>query len=203
MFPMSDILDDIRVLASNEIEDLGRDVNSQNAAIFRFTNIVMEKRARQAYIVEWSDPLNIAADGKQTFLRNGIPITDLYEPLGMNMSTNFGAQVPKRYSFETSNGWIHEADNTPIDTRGLTGSYVLKYLRYPAKITAVTDTVEFPRAAKWDLIFDVVALCKLPKNYYEEFAAIKSRATGTTTVKAAIAAKGTNSAPPSILDREE
>jgi len=49
---------------------------------------------------------------------------------------------------------------------------------------------------------DVVGLCKYPKNYYQEAEAVRNLATGTATVKAAIAAQGTNSAPPSETDRE-
>lgn len=200
---MSDILTTIRDLAVNELGDLGDTDTNQNAAIFRFVNVVLDKRCRQAYIEEFSDALNITADGDYTFVRNSVDITDLYEPLAVHVTDKYGRTIASRTSFESPTGWRRESDNQLMNIRGVTGLHVLKYLRYPAQIDASTDTVEFPRAAKWDLIFDVVALCKLPKNQYDEFGAIKSRATGTATVKASIAAKGTGSAPPSLTDREE
>lgn len=202
MFPMSDILPNIRILSKNELDDLGNSEAEQNETIYRFMNVSMEKRARQAYIEEFSDPLTIAGDGDYTFKRGGVDIDDLYEPLSVHVATKYGKGITPRTNFESTIGWRRESPNQPIDIRGITGEHVLKYLRYPKPITASSDVVEFPRAAKMDLIMDVVALCKLPKNYYQEYDAIKKEATGTATVKAAISAKGTNSSPPSLLDRE-
>lgn len=201
-FLMSDILSDIRSLAVNELGDLADDETSQNEVIFRFVNIVLDKRARQAYIEEFSDALNITADGDYTFLLNSVSITNMYEPLGVHVTNKYGRTITSRTSFEAPTGWRKESENQLINIRGVTGLHVLKYLRYPSAVTASGDTVEFPRAAKWDIIMDVVALVKLPKNYYAEYDAIKKEATGTATVKASIAAKGTNSAPPSLADRE-
>lgn len=201
-FLMSDILTTIRDLAANELADLGDTETDQNAAIFRFVNVVMEKRARQAYIEEFSDALNITADGDYTFLLNAVAITNLYEPLGVHITNKYGRTISQRNSFENPLGWRRESDNQLMNLRGVTGLHVLKYLRYPAEVDASTDTVEFPKAAKWDIIMDVVALAKLPKNMYNEFDAVKKEATGTATVKASIAAKGTNSSPPSLTDRE-
>lgn len=200
-FLMSDILDDIRTLAANEIEDLGSDSTTQNAAIFRFVDIVLDKRVRQAYNVAFSDVLNITSDGFQTFQRGATTITDLYEPLGLYDSNN--RQTLKRTAWDAPNGWWRESDNLEIHTKGLTGNHTLKYIRYPTAITVSGDTVEYPRAGKWDIIFDVVRLCKMPKNFYEEAAAMGALATGTATVKASISAKGTNSAPPSMTDKED
>jgi len=199
-FLMSEILEDIRSLAVNELDDLGADLTTQNEVIFRFTNIVLDKRARQAYNVAFSDPLNITTDDYQTFQKDAVDIEDMYEPLGIYGPT--GAQALNRKSWDAPMGWIREADNLLIHTKGLTGNHTLKYIRYPAAITASSDTVEYPRAGKVDLIMDVVSLCKLPKNFYQESEAMAARATGTATVKASIAAKGTNSAPPSPTDKE-
>lgn len=201
-FLMSDILTTIRDLAVNELGDLGDTEEAQNAAIFRFVNVVLDKRARQAYIEEFSDALNITTDGDYTFLRGTVAITDLYEPLGVHVTDKYGRTIQPRTSFEATPGWRRESDNQLMNIRGVTGLHVMKYLRYPASVDASTDTVEFPRAGKWDIIFDVVALSKLPKNYYQEYDAIKKEATGTATVKASISAKGTNSSPPSMIDRE-
>jgi len=197
---MSDILTDIRTLAVNELGDLADDETTQNAAIFRLVNIVLDKRARQAYNVEYSDALNIVADGYQTFQRSSVAITDMYEPLGIYGPTNH--QTLKRKSWDAPSGWIREADNLGVHTKGLTGNHTLKYIRYPAAVTASSDTVEFPRAGKIDLIMDVISQIKLIKNFYDESNAIAAKATGTATVKASIAAQGTNSAPPSETDRE-
>ena len=201
-FLMSDILPIIRNLAANELSDLNNDEAEQNAAIFRFVNVVLQKRARQAYIEEFSDALTLVGDDDYTFQLDSTDITNLYEPLGIYITNKYGKTVRKRTSFEDTSGWIREADNQKINIRGFTGAHVLKYLRYPAEVDDSTDSVEFPLAAKWDIIMDVVALAKLPKNYYQEFDAVKKEATGTATVKASIAAKGTNSAPPSLTDRE-
>ena len=156
-FLMSDILDDIRTLAANEIEDLSSDTSSQNTAIFRFVNSVLDKRARQAYIEEFSDPLDITGDGDYTFQLNGVDIEDMYEPLGVHVTDKYGRTIQSRTSFEAPTGWRREAENMTINIRGVTGMHVLKYLRYPAEITASTDIVEFPRAGKMDLIMDVVS----------------------------------------------
>lgn len=203
MFLMSVILPDIRRLSVNELRDIGNSEIEQNDAIFSLTNIVLDKRARQAYIEEFSDALNITADGDYTFLLSGVAITDLYEPLAVHVTNKYGKPIQTRTAFDAPTGWRRESDNQPVNIRGVTGLHVLKYLRYPAQITASTDPVEFPRAAKTDIIMDVVSLVKLVKNYYDESNAIKAKATGTATVKASIAAKGTNSAPPSMTDKED
>lgn len=202
MFLMSVILPDIRRLSVNELGDIGNSEIEQNEAIFSFTNIVLDKRARQAYIEEFSDALNITADGDYTFLLSGVAITDLYEPLAVHVTNKYGKPIQTRTAFDAPTGWRRESNNQPVNIRGVTGLHVLKYLRYPAQITASTDPVEFPRAAKWDLIFDVVGMVKQVKNYYDEATAMRNLATGTATVKASISSRGSNSGPPSILDKE-
>jgi hypothetical protein len=203
-FIMSEILSTIRTLTQNELGDLGDSETEQNNAIFGFTNVVLRKRARQAYQTQWSDVLNITTNGYQTFNANGSLIADLYEPLMLyNVSGSREAQTAKRPSFDIGNGWFRDAENQSIHTYGLTGNHKLHYIRYPAVISVSSDTIEFPKAGQWDLIMDVVALCKLPKNFYQEYDAVKKNATGTATVKASMAARGTNSAPPSIADKEE
>ena len=199
-FLMSDILTPIRNLAVNELGDLADDEGSQNEAIFRFVTIVLRKRARQAYNAAFSDTLNITADGFQTFLKDAVAVTDLFEPLAVY--DNAGRATNKRTAFDAPIGWWRESDNLNIHTKGMTGNHQMKYIRYPLLVDAAGDTVEYPLAGQWDLIMDVVALIKLPKNFYQEFDAIKKEATGTATVKASIAAKGTNSSPPSLTDRE-
>jgi len=201
-FPMSDILPIIRKLAEMELEDLGTDESTQNSIICQLTTVVLRKRARQAYLVETSDTLDITSDGYQTFLKNGQPITDMYEPLGIYGPLGYLAL--KRSSWDAPEGWWREAENQPIHTKRMTGVHYLKYLRYPKPVASQNDTVEFPLAGQWDLIMDVVALCKLPKNFYQEYDAVKKNATGTATIKATINARGsTNWSPPSEKDKEE
>lgn len=200
-FLMSDILTTIRDLAAMEIEDLGSDSTAQNAAIFRFTTVVLRKRARQAYIVETSDALTISGDGYQTFLKDAVAV-QMYEPLAIYGPS--GSGINKRTSWDAPVGWFRESENNLIHAKSMTGSHTLKYLKYPEPITASTDTVDFPLAAQMDIIMDVVSLVKLIKNYYEESNAIKAKATGTATEKATINARGQgNFSPPSLLDKEE
>lgn len=201
MFLMSDILDDIRTLAVNELDDLSPDPDAQNQAIFRFVNIVLDKRARQAYNVETSDPLTISGDGYQSFLKGGNPIEDMYEPLGLYDAQ--GRQAYRRTTWDSLKGWWREADNQMIHTKGLNGEYTLKYIRYPSHVTSESSAVEFPRAGKWDLIYDVVGMIKLIKNFYEESEYVKRQATGIATTKASEAAQGSMFDPPSRDDREE
>lgn len=201
MFVMSDILGVIRTLAVNELDDLSPDPNEQNDKIIEFTNVVLRKRVRQAYNVDTSDPLTISGDGYQTFLKSGNPITEMYEPLGLYDTQ--GRQAYRRTTWDSLRGWWREGDNQPIHTKGITGDYTLKYIRYPAKVTSISDPVEFPLAGQWDLIYDVVGLIKLIKNFYEESDYVKKQATGITTTKASERAQGSMFDPPSRDDREE
>lgn len=196
-FLMSDILTPIRDLAAMELADLGDDETAQNEAIYRFVNTVLRKRARQAYIVEITDPLNIVADGYQAF-----DVANMYEPLAIYGPTD--KVTNKRSSWDNPAGWWRPSEFQNIHTRGMTGNHTLHYLRYPATVTDSTDTVEFPLAGQMDLIMDVVSMIKLIKNYYSESDAVKARATGTATIKATINARGQgNYSPPSPLDKEE
>lgn len=203
MFLMSDILDKIRTLAVMELGDLADDETSQNAAIFGFTTVALRKRAKQANNIQWSDTLNIASNGYQSFLTGGSAINDLYQPVMVwDVSGARERQTNRRSSFDLGNGWYREAENTQIHTYGLTGNHKLQYIRYPAAVTSSSSTVEFPLAGQMDLIMDVVALIKLPKNMYEEYGAVKAQATGVATVKAAIDAVGRSQVTPTLEDRE-
>lgn len=192
----------IRDECANELGDIGNGEVQQNEALYRFLNIVLRKRARQAFIVAFSDSLTIALDGYQAFVRGSTAIVDeMYEPQGLYTSPAT-VQVQKRTAWDAPTGWIHEDPYSQIHTKGVSGSHVLKYLRYPANVALTGDTVEFPQAGYWDLIYDVASMVKLVKNAYDEAAAVRNIATGTAAVKASTAAKGTNSAPPSPLDKE-
>lgn len=192
----------IRDECVNELGDIGDTETEQNDALYRFLNIILRKRARQAYIVAFSDALTISADGYQAFVRGAIAVKDeIYEPQGLFTSSTTVA-VQKRTAWDAPTGWIHEDPYSQIHTKGISGSHVLKYLRYPANVSVTGDTLEFPQAGYWDLIYDVAGMVKLVKNFVDEAAAIRGIATGKASVKAGIASKGTNSAPPSMTDAE-
>lgn len=201
-FFMSDILTTIRDLAVNELEDLDESESVQNDAIYRFVNIVMRKRAKQANNVQWSDALSIASNGYQTFLVSAVAISNMFQPLMVWDMTAREKQTRQRNSFDGGNGWYREADNQLIHTYGLTGSHKLQFIRYPATITASSDTVEMPLSGQWDVVFDVAKLIKYPKNFYNEADAMGKQATGIATVKASIAAQGKGNPNPDLNDKE-
>lgn len=193
-FAMNDILPTIRSLAQMELGDIGDNEGEQNDMIFRLTNVVLRKRARQAYVVEMSPPLEILTSGYQSFVT-----TNMYEPLDIYNAS--GRKAKKRSSWDAPIGWWRSSEYQGIHTKGMTGSHTLHYLRYPSAVTSDTSLVEFPMAGQMDLIMDVVQMIKLVKNYYSESDAIKARATGTAAIKASIAAKGTYNSPPSLEDK--
>lgn len=200
-----ELIDIIRDECAMELGDLGNSETEQNDTLYRFLNVVLRKRVRQAFKVAFSDSLTISADGYQTFLRGSVDVTtELYEPQGVFPYSGGadGVAAQKRTSWEAPTGWIHEDAYSQIHTRGLSGSYRLKYLRYPANVSASGDVLEYPQAGYWDLIYDVASMVKLIKNAYDESIAVRNLATGTASVKASTSSKGTNSSPPSPLDKE-
>lgn len=203
-FLMSDILQTIRDLSANEIEDLGTDPNTQNAAIFRIVTSVLREMVKEANNVEWSDELNISSNGYQTFTRASSAITDMYLPIGVyNVTGAREKPTTKRTSFDIGMGWYRESDNQKIHTYGLTGNHKLQYIRYPVAVTASGDTVELPLASQRELIMRVVSTAKLVKNFYQESEAVKAQANKSATVRAAMAAKGNLPSQPSMTDRGE
>jgi hypothetical protein len=190
----------IKDLARMDLEELGADDDSQNTAIFRFMNIVMQKMARMAYNVEFSDAKAINSDGYQVFDRNESPITDLFEPLTIVDTTPQENEMQKRTSYSGPKGWWRESNNLGIHVRGITsGSYKLKYIRYPKLVTLATDDVEIPSTGNEALIMDVVSLIKLVPNSYggSEFTGARAKQAYGGVTQGAVSARGTgNSGQP-------
>lgn len=193
----------IKKLVQMDLEELGPDDDTQNSYIFQFMNIIMMKMARMAYNVEFSDAKTISADGYVTFQLNGTDISNMFEPLTVyDASDN---EMQKRTSYSAPKGWWRESNNLGIHVRGLTsGSYKVKYIRYPALVTLTTDTVEIPPSGYDALIKDVVSLIKLAPNSYagsETVGAMAKQAYGGVT-QGAISARGTGNSgqPPGPAD---
>lgn len=191
------------IIKANEkdIEDLGGDLDSQQSYIFKFMNIAMWKLAKLAERVEYSDALTLSADGFVTFTKSGQPI-ELFEPKTIYMPS--GQPMNKRTSDEAPLGWWKEAETVDIHVRGfglttnqklVTGDYVLKYLRYPKKVTLPTDNIDFPPAGYDALIKEVSAMVKLPKNSYSgsDFFDNKAKQSYNNLTQGSISARGTGS----------
>lgn len=193
----------IKKLVQMDLEELGPDDDTQNSYIFQFMNIVMMKLARMAYNVEFSDAKTISADGYVTFQLNGSDIANLFEPLTVYDSTD--NEVQKRTSYSAPKGWWRESQNLGVHLRGLTsGSYRLKYIRYPKLVTLTDDAVEIPPSGYDALIKDVVSLIKLAPNSYagsEYVGGLAKQAYGGVT-QGAISARGTGNSgqPPGPQD---
>lgn len=193
----------IKKLAQMDVEELGPDDDTQNSYIFQFMNVVMLKMARMAYNVEFSDAKTISADGYVTFQLNGVDIANLFEPQTLlDASEN---EVMHRTSYSAPKGWFRESNNLSVHVRGLTsGSYKLRYIRYPALVTLTTDTVEIPPIGYDALIKDVISLIKLAPNSYagsEYVGGLAKQAYGGVT-QGSVSARGTGSSgqPPGNQD---
>lgn len=194
----------IKKLCAMDLEEIGSDDDTQNTHIFQFMNIILMKLARMAYNVEFSDAKTISTDGYVTFQLNGTDIDNLYEPLTIVDTTPLENEMQKRTSYSGPKGWWRESNNLGIHVRGITGSYKMKYIRYPKLITLTTDTVELPPSGYDALIKDVVSLIKLAPNSYagsEYVGGLAKQAYGGVT-QGAISARGTGNSgqPPSAQD---
>lgn len=162
----------IKKLAAMDTEDLGADNDAQNSYIFMYMNIAMFKLARLANQIKYSDSKTISADGYVTFQQAATDISNMFEPL-IVFDPN-GKPVQKRTSDDAPIGWYRDAENQEIHIRGFSatsrpltaGSYQLKYIRYPKKVTITTDTVEFPPSGYDALIKEVLSLIKYSSNSY-------------------------------------
>lgn len=192
-------------LAEMDIPDLGADSTTQNSYIYQFMNIAMMKLAKVAFIVTYSDVLAISANGQYIFKKNTAPIVDMFEPQTILSSTD--TPLLHRNSYEASTGWWRDSQNQEIHLRGVTaGNYTLKYLKYPARVTLDTDTVEFPPSGYDALIKEVLSLIKYTKNSYggADFMDAKAKVALGEAVQGAISARGTGSTgqPPGAADTQ-
>lgn len=156
----------IKKLAAMDAEDLGSDDDSQNSYIFYYMNIALMKLAKLANQIKFSDAKTISADGYVTFQQSSTDITNLFEPMMIYnpaAASPSSSEIVKRTSETAPFGWYRDADNLEIHIRGIgskyiAGSYQLKYIAYPKKITLTTDAVELPPSGYDTLIKEVLSL---------------------------------------------
>lgn len=155
---VNEVLTPIRKFCASYLEELGGNESLQNSYLISYLSIGLKKLAHVAYVVRYSDPLNVMADGNQTFQvnGNGSAITDLYAPLRLIGSN--GMELEKRTTYAASKGWYREAANMPVHTKGISGVVILQYVAYPKTVALVTDEVEFPESALLGLAYHVSAM---------------------------------------------
>lgn len=183
-----------------DVIDLGEDTD-QDFYIFEWVNMFLRQNAKKMRKTKTSDSLSISSTGYVSFLVSSQSITDMYEPYQM-LDANDRA-VRKRTSFDDPGaGWYREDAYSDIHVRGLSGTYRLKYIKYPEKITLGTQTPECPPAAYSELISWVVSRIKYTKNYYEESKAMQADADAVklAAVKASVSGMGTNAQQPGVDD---
>jgi hypothetical protein len=183
----------IQKLGEMDVQDLGNDDAAQKSNIYTFMNVAMMKHARLAYLGETSDLLSITADGPQVFLKNGSVITNMFEPL--TLLDSLGNEVRQRTSFTSSKGWYRESFNKDVHTKGITGVHTLRYLRYPALVTADANPVDFPPSGYDVLIKEVLAMIKYTRNSYggAEFLEKNAKEQLNQVAQGSVRAQGTGS----------
>jgi hypothetical protein len=157
-----DLITPIAKYVTSFIEEIGSSSASQNVYLLNYISLALRKLANLAYQVKISDALSLSADGDVTFTQAGLAL-DFYAMLRIIKPD--GRSLNKRTSFEDTSGWWRESANMPINITGFTsapplaaGNYRLHYLKYPAKVTAVTDVIEFPEAGIMCLIYYTCAM---------------------------------------------
>ncbi|QHT61696.1 hypothetical protein GXP70_18095 [Paenibacillus lycopersici] len=200
------ILSVVRTVNKMDIDYLGSDSTSQNQTLLQFMNVALWNLARLCYNAETSDTIAISADGNASFTRGNAAITNMFEPLRLIKVNVDGSEeeAPQRYLDTSAVGWYCEGPNQPIHIRGLSGSFKLKYLRYPRIVTQESDPVDMPESGYKPLIMEISALVKNVKNFYEEANAMEGAARSgyAEIVQAAISARGAapGGSPPSFAD---
>lgn len=193
MATAGDVMTMVQQMCAMDIAEIGNDAAGQQAFLVTVINRATKELAHLAYRTKVSDPLNIVADGYQTFQVNGAPITDLYGPLRiLNPS---GTETVKRSSYSGPQGWWRESDAAQIHTKGLSGNHTLHYVAYPANVSNSVSALDFPEAGLMGLVFWCSGIVKESRNAYDEAAAMYSK--GKERLKilvlSNIAARGTSS----------
>jgi hypothetical protein len=199
----------ISSVCQNEMQDLATDTQGQKDAVYRLMNLCLWKQGRIAYWSQYSDQLNLSADGYYTFNSSNQPITDLFEPQ-MIFQPN-GQPLQPRTSDVAPIGWYRESQNLQIHIRGFSatpalaaGNYQLKYLKYPKQITIDGDAIEIAPSGYYQLVFDVCRMIKLSRNSYggAEFMGQHADQALSAAVQGAISGRGTGAVgqPPSAAD---
>lgn len=190
----------IKIACKKDVIDLGED-DDQNFYIYEWINLWLFQNAKKIRKTVTSDVLAIALTGYVQFQVNSQAIDNMYEPYQVLDATDKAAT--KRTSFDnTSAGWYREDAYSDIHVRGLSGSYRLKYIKYPDKITLGTQFPELPPAGYHELVTWVVSKIKLTKNYLTESDMVLAQSKSTTlaAAKASMSAMGTNAQQPGIED---
>jgi hypothetical protein len=194
---------EIKMLAKMDVIDLGDDDDSQNLYIFAYMNQFLKLNAKLANKIVTTDALVVSGSGYVNFLVSTQAITNMYEPSLMIDPTD--KAVARRTSFDaTAAGWFREDAYSSIHMRGLSGTYRLKYIKYPDKITLAEQTPEYPPQGYAGMIAWIISRIKFSKNFYQEAQAMQSFADGLkyTAVKASTAARGNNQQLPSNFDAD-
>lgn len=152
-----DLIPTIKQITVSFLEEIGSTGSQQNQFIFIYLNQALRKLANIAYVMKISDPLTISGNGDVTFQLNSQPITNMYAPLRI-MDSN-GKETAKRTAYaDTKAGWWRESSNTALNVKGLTGSYTLHYIAYPAQLAQTTSVIEFPDAGSMGLAYYTAAM---------------------------------------------
>lgn len=210
-YEASELFTIISSICQNEMQDLSTDPAGQKTAVYNLMNICLWKQPRVVYWSQYSDVLNLSADGYVTFKFASQDVTDLFEP--QIIFKPDGSPLLKRSSDDAPIGWWRESQNLPIHIRGFSsyaplavGNFTLKYLKYPKQITIDSDAVEIAPSGYYQLIFDVCRLIKLTRNSYQgaEFMGAQADRALMQTVQGAMSARGTGSTgqPPSVQDAQ-
>jgi hypothetical protein len=157
-----DLITPISKYVTSFIEEIGSNTAAQNVYLLTYISLALRKLANVAYQAKYSDALNLSADGDATFIQGGLAL-DFYAVLRIIKPD--GRSLTRRTSYEAPMGWWRESANMPFNIIGFAatsplaaGNYQLHYLKYPAKVTAVGDTVEFPESAIMGLIYYTCAM---------------------------------------------
>lgn len=164
----------IQQICIMDLAYLGESDSIRKTLMYDYLSLAMQAMAKQANNVAISEPLIISGDGPKQFKAGGAPIADMFQPLRMIDSMNVEARHSQSFTFPK--GWYWEGSQSDIYVRGLSGTYTLHYIKYPAWITSGDQIPDFPPSGYMALIYECAALIKQSKNFYEESNAMKEQA---------------------------
>jgi hypothetical protein len=186
----------IKIACKKDVIDLGEE-SDQNFYIYEWINMYLHQYAKKIRKTRTSDALSISSTGYVSFLYDSVVISDMYEPYQILDANDRAFRM--RTSFDdTGTGWYREDAFADIHVRGANGTYRLKYIKFPEKITLGSQTPECSPASYGELISWVCSRIKYTKGYYEESNAMLADANAVRlgAVKAAQSGMGTNAQKP-------